>query len=118
MLFRSALFLPATYLVAGLQKAMLLGARTWDPALEILVLAVWAILAFFISTQLFRWEPEERVTRNAKLWAVATVLPFLVLGVWESKYGKLPAQSKSIYDSAFSSGKTAPEAKPAEQAPQ
>ncbi len=112
-----ALFLPATYLVAGLQKAMLLGQGPWHLKTEIFALSAWAVLAFFISTQLFRWEPEEKVTRRAKLWALATVLPFLILGVWESKYGKLPAESKSIYQTAFSRESNAPEAKPPVEAP-
>jgi ABC-2 type transport system permease protein len=103
-----AVFLPATYLVAGLQKAMLLAQNPWMLKTEIFVLAAWSILAFFISTQLFRWEPGEKVTRNAKLWALATVLPFLILGAWEIKYGNVQTQSRSIYRMATAAGEPAP----------
>jgi hypothetical protein len=48
-----------------------------------------ALIAFIISAQLFRWEPETKVPRRAKLWAVAAVVPFLLLGVWESVNGDL-----------------------------
>lgn len=110
MVQRLAVFLPATYLVFGLQKAMLHGASPWDLRVEILCLAGWAILAFFLSSQLFRWEPEEKVTRRAKLWALATILPFLVLGAWESKHGKIQAEAKSSYQSVISPKSKAPEA--------
>ena len=91
-----AVFLPATYLVIGLQKAMLMAQSPWLLRVEIAALAGWAVLAFFVSTQLFRWEPEEKVTRRAKLWAVATILPFLILGVWENKYGSLRGTAASL----------------------
>ena len=92
-----AVFLPATYLVIGLQKAMLMAQSPWLLRVEIAALAGWAVLAFFVSTQLFRWEPEEKVTRRAKLWAVATILPFLLLGAWESKYGHIQGQARLAY---------------------
>jgi ABC-2 type transport system permease protein len=86
---RVGLFLPATYLVYGLQRAMLFGDPWYALGTVIISLAAWAALAFFISSTLFRWEPEAKLPRNAKLWAVATILPFLILGVWENKYGTL-----------------------------
>jgi ABC-2 type transport system permease protein len=92
-------FLPATYLVLGLQKAMVQSVPFWHLGKEILTMAVWAVLALFVSAQLFRWETEEKLPRNAKLWALATVIPFLILGVWESKHGQIQAESKSIYQS-------------------
>ena len=94
-----SVFLPATYLVHGLLKAMRQSQSVWHLRTEIVALAAWAVLAFFVSTRLFRWEPEEKVSRNAKLWAAATILPFLVLGVWESKYGQIQEEAKSIYQS-------------------
>ncbi len=91
-------FLPATYLVLGLQKAIKESAPVWNLAEALFPLAGWAVLAFFISTQLFRWEPEEKVTRNAKAWAAATILPFLLLGAWESKRGQVRRESRSMFD--------------------
>lgn len=88
---RVALFLPATYLITGLQKAVVESTPISHMGVELGSLAAWAALAFFISSQLFRWEPEAKLPRNAKLWAVGTILPFLILGVWENKYGTLLA---------------------------
>lgn len=94
-----AVFLPATYLVLGLQDAMMNSKPVWHLLEQILSLTVWGCLAFFIAVQLFRWEPEEKVPRNAKLWALATIVPFLVLGVWENKHGRLLVQARSNYQS-------------------
>jgi len=94
-----AVFLPATYLVTGLQEVMLRAASLWEVGAEALALAGGTVFAFFISRNLFRWEPEEKVTRRAKAWAVATVIPFLLLGVWESANGKLRKDARFNLDS-------------------
>jgi len=99
---RFAVFLPATYLIAGLQKAMVNSTPFWRLGVELTSMIAWAVLAFFVASQLFRWESEEKLPRNAKLWAVATILPFVVLGVWESKYGTVLTESKAIYQSLSS----------------
>jgi ABC-type multidrug transport system permease subunit len=92
-----ALFLPATYLVWGLQSATFFGKGVSAVWIEAISLASWAILAFFVAWQLFRWEPESKIPRNAKLWALATAVPFLILGVWENRQGTLLLQSQSAY---------------------
>jgi ABC-2 type transport system permease protein len=90
-------FLPATYLVWGLQGATYFSYPIWKLWTETLALACWAILTFFVAAQLFRWEPESRIPRNAKLWAAATALPFLFLGIWENKSGTILLQSQAAY---------------------
>jgi len=84
-----ALFLPATYLVNGLQQAMVHGASLLLLGAHIGSLVAWGILAFSIASLLFRWEPEAKLPRNAKLWAVSTILPFVLLGIWENHNGKV-----------------------------
>ena len=84
-----ALFLPATYLVNALQQAMVHHASLLSLRANIGSLLAWAVLAFTISSLLFRWEPEAKLPRNAKLWAASTILPFVLLGVWENYNGKL-----------------------------
>ena len=83
----AALFLPATYLVAGLQGAMLKTASFAELAGDVVALAAGLALAFEISRQLFRWEPEAKVPGRAKAWVAAAMVPFLLLGVWENLYG-------------------------------
>jgi ABC-type multidrug transport system permease subunit len=92
-----AVFLPATYLVWGLQAAIYESRQIWTLFTEILPLLGWAILTFFVAANLFRWEPESKIPRNAKLWAAATALPFLVLGIWEHHSGTLVLESKAAY---------------------
>jgi ABC-2 type transport system permease protein len=96
-----SLFLPATYLVQGLRRAIFESAPIWDHNVLISLgsLVCWAVLTFFLSAQLFRWEPEVKVRRNAKLLVVATAIPFLLLGLWENRYGNIPAQAQSALDS-------------------
>jgi len=84
-----AVFLPATYLVSGLQRAMVenVGIRGLLP--YIASLAGCALIAFLVSAQLFRWDPETKAPRRAKLWAAAAIIPFLLLGALETINGDL-----------------------------
>ena len=84
-----AVFLPATYLVSGLQRAMIDHTDLRDLGMYLASLVGCALIAFVISAQLFRWEPESKAPRRAKLWAAAAVVPFLLLGVWETFNGDL-----------------------------
>ena len=103
---RFALFLPATYLVSGLQNAIYLSWSAGKILVQLVSLACWAVLAFFVATQLFRWEPESRVPRRAKLWAVATALPFFLLGAWENHHGRILVEAQSAFRSLDQPTKT------------
>jgi ABC-type multidrug transport system permease subunit len=105
-----SLFLPATYLVQGLQSAVFDSVPIWRLGVQVGSLVIWGLLTFFLSTQLFRWEPEVKVPRRAKLLVVATAIPFLLLGLWENKYGNIPAQAQSAFDSLNGPAKSAPPA--------
>jgi hypothetical protein len=94
---RFGLFLPATYLVNGLQQTIVNSATAWSRYAEILSLAVWACLTFFLSAQLFRWEPEARTPRRAKLLVAATAIPFLLLGVVENRTDRILLEAKSAF---------------------
>jgi ABC-2 type transport system permease protein len=86
---KAAVFLPATYLVSGLQRAMLDHTNLTDLGSYLASLVGCALIAFVIAAQLFRWEPESKAPRQAKLWAAAAIVPFLLLGVWENLNGDL-----------------------------
>jgi ABC-2 type transport system permease protein len=94
---RIGLFLPPTYLIFGLQQAILRHAAWHTLGIELISLAAWGALAFTISSLLFRWEPEAKLPKNAKLWAVATIIPFVLLGLWENHNGKLLAGASSMF---------------------
>jgi len=115
---RVGLFLPATYLVNGLQQTIVNSATAWSRYAEILSLAVWASLTFFLSSQLFRWEPEARIPRRAKLLVAATAIPFLILGIVENRTDRILLEAKSAFIS-MSSPMSAPASsvKPSEPSP-
>jgi ABC-type multidrug transport system permease subunit len=92
-----SVFLPATYLVVALQQAIFFGKAATELLVPLLALALWAVLSFFIASQLFRWEPETKIPRNAKWWAAATIIPFLLLGVWEHGNGQMLNQARAAY---------------------
>ncbi len=94
---RFALFLPATYLVTGFERVMVGRVGVTHIGAEIIALAVSAFLAFFLSQQLFRWEPEAKVGTRAKVLGAATIVPFLLLGVWESTQGNLRATARTDF---------------------
>ena len=89
-----ALFLPATYLVHGLKNAIVNSFGPDKILLPLGSLAIWFVLTLFLSSQLFRWEPEAKIGRRAKLYVAATAIPFILLGVWEARYGRVIAEEK------------------------
>jgi ABC-2 type transport system permease protein len=96
-----ALFLPATYLATGLEGAMLKVVGVREVAGDIIALAVGLLVAFEVSRQLFRWEPEAKVSGRAKLWVVVVMVPFLLFGLWENVYGTRLTQMRQNFQ-AFS----------------
>jgi len=99
---RFALFLPATYLVNGLQQSVLNSASPTSRYAEIGSLAVWACLTFFLSSQLFRWEPEAKIPRRAKLLVAATAIPFVLLGIVENRSDRVLREGSSAFVSLTS----------------
>jgi ABC-2 type transport system permease protein len=94
-----AVFLPATYLVSGLQRAMIDQTGVLSLGAYIASLVGCALIAFLIAAQLFRWDAEAKAPRRAKLWATAAVVPFLLLGAWETFNGDLRSHAMKNYDS-------------------
>jgi ABC-type multidrug transport system permease subunit len=84
---RLSLFMPATYLATGLEAATTNLAGTREILTDVIALSVGILVAFEISRQLFRWEPEAKVSPRAKLWVVAAMVPFLIFGAYENLAG-------------------------------
>jgi ABC-2 type transport system permease protein len=83
----AALFSPATYLAVGLETASM-GTILWkDLATDIGGLAITLWVAFEISRRLFRWEPEAKVSKRAKLWVLAALIPIFAFGIAENHNG-------------------------------
>ena len=82
-----ALFIPAQYLATGLESAATNLTTPAEMITDTVALLLGLAVAFEVSRQLFRWEPEAKVPRTAKLWVLAVLVPFLAFGVWESTTG-------------------------------
>jgi imidazolonepropionase-like amidohydrolase/ABC-type multidrug transport system permease subunit len=77
-------FIPATYLVGGLQAILLRQeslAANWQ---AVGALLLTACIGLFICVKIFRWEKEEKMRPAAKLWVIAVIFPFLVLGTYQA----------------------------------
>jgi len=84
---RASLFMPATYLATGLESAGANLAGTGEIVTDVVALSLGLLIAFEISRRLFRWEPEAKVPRSAKLWVLASMVPFLMFGIYENAAG-------------------------------
>jgi len=94
---RVGLFLPATYLVNALQQTVVYSASPASRYVEIASLTCWALLTFFLSAQLFRWEPEAKIPRRAKLYVAATAIPFLLLGIVENRSDRVLREARDAF---------------------
>jgi ABC-2 type transport system permease protein len=94
-----AFYIPATYLVTGLQNVLVAGTSVLHLGADLLSLSGCAVLAFIIAQQLFRWDPGQKAPRRARLLAASTIIPFLLLGAWESHRGSLRANAQSNFQS-------------------
>ncbi len=77
-------FLPATYLSTGLQAILIRNESLGQNVYPALALVVAGVLAFFISLKLFRWEKDEKLAASSKLWILAVLAPFLILGTYQA----------------------------------
>ena len=85
---KATLFSPATYLATGLERSMLRAIGPRETIEDVIALLISLLMAFEMSRRLFRWEPDEKISGKAKLWAVAALIPFLLLGSWELTRGR------------------------------
>ena len=76
-------FLPATYLVTGVQSMLLRREALAQNWLPILALLGTTIIGLFLAYKLFRWEKGEKIRNSAKLSIVVVLLPFLCVGAWQ-----------------------------------
>src|ERR1700723_1097643 len=76
-------FVPASYMVTGIQGMLLRREDLWTNREPLLALLLTAGVGLFIAYKLFRWEKEEKIRASAKLWLAAVLTPFLLLGAWQ-----------------------------------
>ncbi len=77
-------FLPATYLLNGMERVMIRNEGLADNMTPVLALLLSTVVATFISMKIFRWEKEEVLPAKAKLWLLVVGLPFIAMGVYQT----------------------------------
>ncbi|MGH9535157.1 MAG: ABC transporter permease [Terriglobales bacterium] len=108
---RVAAFLPSTYLVAGMQQAMIQGGRGALQPAQLLALVLAGIFGLTLSAQLFRWDKEERLPARRKLFAAAFAVPFLLMGAWmNARPATLAAWGRTLQAASGSSAAASPSA--------
>ena len=77
-----ALFLPPTLMILGSAGVMLGGQGVAQNLPEIVGLLLITCSGLGLGVALFRWEKEEKTTRQARLRAALALIPIVIVGVW------------------------------------
>lgn len=96
-----AQFLPATYLYQGLQSLMIGGESLLANLVPMLALLVTMAVALVIGTKLFRWEKEEKIAGPAKLWILAVLAPFFLMGLYQVRTKQNVEKNKVLTRSMY-----------------
>ncbi len=77
-------FIPATHIVLGLQNLMIQHESlisNWQSAGALILTTA---VGLTVCVKLFRWEKEEKIKPASKLWVLAVLLPFVMVGAWQA----------------------------------
>ncbi|MBV9265202.1 MAG: amidohydrolase family protein, partial [Acidobacteriaceae bacterium] len=77
-------FLPATYLFQGVNSIAITHAPITSNWQSVMALLVTLVVGCFVALKLFRWEKEEKISGRSKLWILAVLAPFFILGAREA----------------------------------
>ncbi|SPF51978.1 ABC-2 type transporter [Candidatus Sulfopaludibacter sp. SbA4] len=97
-------FMPAAYLVNGFQGIFFRNQTIFDslPAVGALLLSI--VLGTFLAVQLFRWEKEEKIQPRKKLWVLAVLGPFLLMGGYRAYSKEHIGQNEALFRDLQRSG--------------
>ncbi|MBV9306327.1 MAG: amidohydrolase family protein [Acidobacteriaceae bacterium] len=96
-----AQFLPATYLYQGISSILIGGESLWANLFALVALVIAMSVSLFIGVKLFRWEKEEKIQGKAKLWILAVLAPFLILGVYQARTKENITRARMLAHSAM-----------------
>jgi imidazolonepropionase-like amidohydrolase/ABC-type multidrug transport system permease subunit len=97
-------FMPASPLARGIQGILFQNRTILDYGPAVLSLTVTLALSMFVAMKLFRWEKEERIPTRNKLWVVAVLAPFLILGGWRAFTKEHLGANEAMYRNLQRSG--------------
>jgi imidazolonepropionase-like amidohydrolase/ABC-type multidrug transport system permease subunit len=81
-------FLPAARMVKSFQNVLFRNEGLTNNWATIGALAVTLVVGLFLAVQLFRWEKEEKLQSRKKLWVLAVMGPFVIMGCYQAFYAK------------------------------
>ena len=90
-------FMPAAYLVTGFQGIFFRQQSLADNLAAVAGLAVTIVVGMFLAMQLFRWEKGEKIAPRKKVWVLAVLAPFLVLGCWRAYSKEHLGQNEAMF---------------------
>jgi imidazolonepropionase-like amidohydrolase/ABC-type multidrug transport system permease subunit len=96
-----ATFVPAYYLVNGVQGIFQRGESLWSNLGPLAALLATLGVATFIAKQMFRWEKEQVIRPAAKLWVVAALIPFAALGAYDARTQTQQIRTRALYRNAM-----------------
>ena len=80
---------------------MIAGDSLAENGTSVMALLVTMLVALFVGVKLFRWEKEEKIKNSAKLWIVAVLAPFILMGVYQARTKQNIEKSKILTRSAM-----------------
>jgi imidazolonepropionase-like amidohydrolase/ABC-type multidrug transport system permease subunit len=78
-------YVPTKHLTSGIQSILRGHEGIGDNLNAVGALLLTAALGTLLGVKLFRWEKEEKLKPAAKLWIVAVLAPFVLIGAWNSR---------------------------------
>jgi imidazolonepropionase-like amidohydrolase/ABC-type multidrug transport system permease subunit len=98
-------FMPAAYLVSGFQGIFFRNQNLFDNKTSVAALLITMVLGTFLAMQLFRWEKEEKIRPRNRLWVLAVLGPFLVMGCYRAYSKEHIGQNQAYFRDLQRAGK-------------
>lgn len=89
-------FLPSIYVHQGIESIAIRHASIFENGQAVGALLITMVVASFISSKLFRWEKEEKISRKSQAWILAALAPFFVLGMVQAHNRQGVAKEKIL----------------------
>ncbi len=100
----AAEFMPASYLVSGFQGIFFRNQTILDHGPAVAALLATTVLGMFLAVQLFRWEKEEKIRPRNKLWVLAVLGPYLLMGGYRAYTKEHLGLNQAMYRDVQRSG--------------
>ena len=98
-------FIPATHLNKGVQGMLVQNETLAQNGRALVALLLTTAVALFVAYRLFRWEKDEKLKPASKLWVLAALAPFFLVGAWELRSDESRVRQVQI-DRKFAQSRT------------